>query len=493
MTGNTKNSGQAGAQTLVGWGAGLFAAHIVSGYMQEMLFAIKGYTFGFYLTLARYVINALLAFAYLRLFDNGANLRYLHFHFRWIFSLLGGTNRRWWWWEERKEKDDDDANTTGDDGPPSKEVGETTADVSVGLAEGEDGKVLPFNNRFLTQSKGSIILEMGAEAADAAATHSLGTVGQKVPLQYYLLLSFLSVMALGLGTSALAFLNYPTKVILKTSKLVVIMLFSRIILGKKHSGAEYAMAMSMVAGLVLFTLGDYYVKIDASSAVVEASLESSNLAAGDAAAGAGAEAQSDPMEESFEWRTAKGVFLLFLSLIFEAINVNMQKKILVGYERSSPAELVFYNAFFGSLVTFVIVLVNGELFAAWEFAVTHPDCHFYVIGFALFSSCGVACAIMVLHNFDPMTIGIVVTGRKSITVLTSFILIPKPDARLRFALHERLVEELGGGQQAERLCHGLKRKMVRATKAMHTRESASPTSISAERRVPQRVEGSGRR
>jgi hypothetical protein len=410
MTGNTKNSGQAGAQTLVGWGAGLFAAHIVSGYMQEMLFAIKGYTFGFYLTLARYVINALLAFAYLRLFDNGANLRYLHFHFRWIFSLLGGTNRRWWW-EERKEKDDDDANTTGDDGPPSKEVGETTADVSVGLAEGEDGKVLPFNNRFLTQSKGSIILEMGAEAADAAATHSLGTVGQKVPLQYYLLLSFLSVMALGLGTSALAFLNYPTKVILKTSKLVVIMvctrtprllllvlltssalvatqLFSRIILGKKHSGAEYAMAMSMVAGLVLFTLGDYYVKIDASSAVVEASLESSNLAAGDAAAGAGAEAQSDPMEESFEWRTAKGVFLLFLSLIFEAINVNMQKKILVGYERSSPAELVFYNAFFGSLVTFVIVLVNGELFAAWEFAVTHPDCHFYVIGFALFSSCG---------------------------------------------------------------------------------------------------------
>ncbi len=169
---------------------------------------------------------------------------------------------------------------------------------------------------------------------------------------------------------------------------VAAQLFSRIILGKKHSGAEYAMAMSMVAGLVLFTLGDYYVKIDASSAVVEASLKSSNLAAGAGAAGAGAEAQIDPMGDSFEWRTAKGVFLLFLSLIFEAINVNMQKKILVGYERSSPAELVFYNAFFGSLVTFVIVLLNGELFAAWEFAVTHPGCHFYVLGFALFSSCG---------------------------------------------------------------------------------------------------------
>ncbi len=37
-------------------------------------------------------------------------------------------------------------------------------------------------------------------------------------------------------------------------------------------------------------------------------------------------------------------------------------------------------------------------------------------------------------------------------------------ARLRFALHERLVEELGGSQQTERLCHGLERKMVRATK-----------------------------
>jgi drug/metabolite transporter (DMT)-like permease len=161
-------------------------------------------------------------------------------------------------------------------------------------------------------------------------------------------------------------------------------MFSRIILGKRHSSGEYAMALSMVAGLVLFTLGDYYVKMDPSSAILDVPLESDVAVA----EGDGGVEEADPMEESFEWRTTKGVLLLFLSLIFEAINVNMQKKILVGYERSSPAELVFYNAFFGSLVTFAIVLANGELFDAWEFSTTHPDCHFYVFSFALFSTFG---------------------------------------------------------------------------------------------------------
>jgi hypothetical protein len=223
---------------------GLFAAHIVSGYMQEMLFAIKGYTFGFYLTLVRYVLNALLAFIYLRLVDNSnatggsfarGAFRFLLRHYRsWLVSLPGGAHAaRWRWWGdlERKEKadDDDDANATGDDGPPSREIGRMLHDHDhdgdddvVVVAEGDDGGEVSNNNnlngRFLSQSKGSIILEMGGGAAAAAvgapapASHSIGVVGQKVPLRYYLLLSFLSVMALGLGTSALAFLNYPTKV-----------------------------------------------------------------------------------------------------------------------------------------------------------------------------------------------------------------------------------------------------------------------------------------
>jgi len=145
-------------------------------------------------------------------------------------------------------------------------------------------------------------------------------------------------------------------------------MFSRSILGKKHSSSEYAMAVSMVVGLVLFTLGDYYVTSD--SQLAEGSTTKHSEA------------------ESFEWRTTKGVFLLLLSLIFEAININMQKKMLVVYEHSTPAELVFYNAFFGSLVTFLIVLLDGELFTAWQFVSAYPVCHVYILGFSFFSSLG---------------------------------------------------------------------------------------------------------
>jgi hypothetical protein len=46
---------------------------------------------------------------------------------------------------------------------------------------------------------------------------------RSVPVLYYLMLSVCAVMAMGFSNSSLRFVSYPTKVVLKSSKVVIIM------------------------------------------------------------------------------------------------------------------------------------------------------------------------------------------------------------------------------------------------------------------------------
>lgn len=257
------------ARTLVGWGAGLFASHIVSGYMQEMLFAIRGYTFGFYLTLGRYVINALLAYLYLQVFSWGtfslcrassstssssssSFLSSFPFSFSpnalsssissWLLHLQGRglgwlmasgmdsettvrLGQRWMWgWARllgvnRKKTDEREADGRKGDyasGHASEEDiscsdfgGDLEGD---GPQRGRSSKVadeaMVMEDHTKTAMEDTTPLSVIVEEGPMAHPDVAG----RVPLKYYLLLSFLSVMALGLSTSALAFLNYPTKV-----------------------------------------------------------------------------------------------------------------------------------------------------------------------------------------------------------------------------------------------------------------------------------------
>ncbi len=51
---------------LLFYGGGMFFFHVVSGFYQEKLFSVKGYQFGFYLTLIRYLFNTCFGFLYLQ-------------------------------------------------------------------------------------------------------------------------------------------------------------------------------------------------------------------------------------------------------------------------------------------------------------------------------------------------------------------------------------------------------------------------------------------
>jgi len=53
----------------------------------------------------------------------------------------------------------------------------------------------------------------------------------RIPMKSYLLLAFLTVSTMGLSNTSLGYLNYPTQVIFKSSKLIPVMLGGIIIQG----------------------------------------------------------------------------------------------------------------------------------------------------------------------------------------------------------------------------------------------------------------------
>lgn len=148
-----------------------------------------------------------------------------------------------------------------------------------------------------------------------------------------------------------------------------------------------------MAGLILFTLGDMSI--------------SSSLT-------------------SFGVQTGTGVTLLLGSISFEALQVNIQKRLFQD-QQSSPAEMTFFISIFGSVFLYLgMFVINSEMLRAVTFMALHPECYLYAFLFCLFGYGGMIGVLYMLHYTDPMFVGLIVTSRKALTLVFSFLLFPKP-------------------------------------------------------------------
>jgi adenosine 3'-phospho 5'-phosphosulfate transporter B3 len=72
----------------------------------------------------------------------------------------------------------------------------------------------------------------------------------------YGILSVYTYGGMALTNYALSYLNYATRIVFKSAKIIPVMAFSVLIVGKKYNWKEWLSAAILVAGIVLFTLGD---------------------------------------------------------------------------------------------------------------------------------------------------------------------------------------------------------------------------------------------
>jgi len=73
-----------------------------------------------------------------------------------------------------------------------------------------------------------------------------------VPFKWYIILSLFRALDLSMTNMAMAYINYPAKTLMKSSRVVFTMLFGAVIQRKKYQFVDYIVVLLMVLGLLLF-------------------------------------------------------------------------------------------------------------------------------------------------------------------------------------------------------------------------------------------------
>ena len=263
------------------------------------------------------------------------------------------------------------------------------------------------------------------------------------PLLKYVQLSLLTLAGMYFTNQSLQFLNYPTRVIFKSSKLVPTMIMGTILQvrtsprpahvwrttsrsahappqGRRYSALEYVAAAGLIFGIILFTMGDAEVR------------------------------------PSFH---PAGIGLIALGVAADAATSNFEEKAFFRVaEPASQPEVVTFSSLFGSVWAALLLLPIGEnveLAEAIEHSRAHPSVLPLLVASAVCGYVSVSFVLLLINLYGATVTEMVKSMRKVcfsaapsrarhlamppplrrpmscawrqvLTVLLSFVLYPKP-------------------------------------------------------------------
>mmetsp|Transcript_41528 Transcript_41528/g.109548 ORF Transcript_41528/g.109548 Transcript_41528/m.109548 type:complete len:360 (+) Transcript_41528:69-1148(+) len=231
-------------------------------------------------------------------------------------------------------------------------------------------------------------------------------------LTSYLKLSLLTLSGMYFTNWSLKYLNYPTRVLFKSSKLVPTMVMGTVMQGRRYSFLEYLAAAGLVLGILLFTLGDAELRPDFHPVGI-----------GLIAVGVAADAATSNYEEREFFRAAK---------------------------QASQPEVIAFSSLFGSVWAFGVLLPTSEMSDAIEHAIVNPSVLPLLVASSALGYVSVTIVLLLINLYGATVTEMVKSMRKVLTVIASFILIPKPISEKYYMGGAAVVVSLLATQELQR-------------------------------------------
>lgn len=210
---------------------------------------------------------------------------------------------------------------------------------------------------------------------------------RKASWKNYGILSIYTYGGMALTNYALSYLNYATRIVFKSAKIVPVMAFSVLIVGKKYNWKEWLSAAILVAGIILFTLGD----IASSPAFA-------------------------PI----------GVALIGGALCIDAICANFEEKNFFRCETpSSTQEVLCFASLIGTFYGLIPFLATGGFAPAWAFSMANTQVIPMIMGFSVLGYSSVSFILSLIKYYGATEAEIIKSLRKVLSIVISFILFPK--------------------------------------------------------------------
>jgi len=238
----------------------------------------------------------------------------------------------------------------------------------------------------------SFVCFFAAFAVNAAVSLMRKTTknGPKTPLLEYLKPALTNTIGPALGILALKNIPYSSQVLVKSCKLVPVMVMGTIFGKKRYSAKEYLCVALICVGLVVFSMK--------KSSAANKKLMEPNLVLGYA--------------------------LCAVNLAFDGFTNAYQDKINSTYESTTSLDMMCWMNFWtGSLLCgymFGASNVGAELVS---FLVSHPKSMLDVLAFCLCGALGQLFIFLTINKFGALTLTLVTTTRKFFSILiSSFVL-----------------------------------------------------------------------
>jgi len=232
---------------------------------------------------------------------------------------------------------------------------------------------------------------------DEATSISTSTT---VPIELYIGLSILRAIDLGMTNLAMQYVNYPTKTLMKSTRVVFTMIFGVVITRKRYVMADYSIVMLMVVGLCMFLHADTQ-----TSAVFA------------------------PM----------GILMLIISLLCDGAISNLSEALMNQYSVGQD-EFIFRLYSIATFFIFIAAAIKGDLHDGIAY-LTRPgtiqemedgllaswSISGKVLTMILFSTTGYlssSCSAAITKTFGALAMSITSTARKATTIFLSFALFP---------------------------------------------------------------------
>jgi len=208
--------------------------------------------------------------------------------------------------------------------------------------------------------------------------------GRVAPLSAYPLLTGCLMTSSSLSNTALNYINFPTKVVFRSCKLIPTMVVASVLHRKVFSLAEYACAVAVCAGLVMFAAADW------------------------------------ELTPSFH---PIGLALVTTSVCADAILPNAQERLFrLG---ASRLEVTLFTNVFTLLAMLATTLLSGDLIGAFRQVSKDSTLQAYFFVYTFVAYLAISLHMGVVKRFGGVTAVLVATGRKGMTLVLSFILFPK--------------------------------------------------------------------
>lgn len=210
-----------------------------------------------------------------------------------------------------------------------------------------------------------------------------GTVQSAAPLLSFTPCALSNTLSSWGQYQALAFVGFSLQTIFKSMKIIPVMIMGTVLKGTKYAFIEYAEALGITAGVLIF------------------SFSPGNFVA------------SGWLNEVL------GFLCLVLYVVADSFTSQWQSRIYRDYGKIDHYQMMFGVNVSAITITALALLLSGEVFEVIEFLEYNPNALYYNIVTAITSTTGQFAIFYTIKRFGPIVFTVIMTTRQMLSIVVS--------------------------------------------------------------------------